>query len=131
MIKPILVWEGWYTVEDLRNNPDKVFVFGDNLKGYGKAGQAIIRDEPNAFGIPTKRYPSKDEWAYFSDKLDEEKAVTQALRVLYVLAQSKTIVFPEDGIGTGLARMSKKSPLLFDKMSHVLKRFFFFENNAK
>lgn len=57
-----------YTPKLLRANPEKVFTFGDNMKAFGKGGQAIIRDEPNAFGIPTKRYPSKDNWAYFSDK---------------------------------------------------------------
>lgn len=80
-----------YTPKLLRANPDKVYVFGDNMKGFGKGGQAIIRDEPNAFGIPTKRYPSKDDWAYFSDKEDERQAVLSSLRKLYVIGQNKVI----------------------------------------
>jgi len=46
-----------YTPEILKANPDKVYLFGDNLEKVGRgpgAGQAIIRDEPNAYGIPKK-----------------------------------------------------------------------------
>jgi hypothetical protein len=60
-----------------RRYPEKIFIYGDNLKAFGKGGQAIIRDEPNAFGIPTKRYPSWDDWAFFSDKEDEIEAVKE------------------------------------------------------
>lgn len=107
-----------------RRYSDKIWVFGDNLKKYGKGGQAIIRDEPNAFGIPTKRYPSRDDWAYFSDKADEIEAVKNALRQLYKIAQEKTIVFPEDGIGTGLARMEEKSPVAYKLMCDILEEHF-------
>jgi hypothetical protein len=117
-----------YTPKLLRSNPDKIFVFGDNMKGFGKGGQAIIRDESNAFGVPTKRYPSKDNWAYFSDKEDERLAVLSSLRKLYVIGQSKVIVFPSGGIGTGLARMGEKSPKIFEEMNGVLKDFFGFDN---
>lgn len=117
-----------YTAKLLRDNPDKVFTFGDNMKGFGKGGQAVIRDEPNAFGIPTKRYPSKDDWAYFSDKEDERMAVLVSLRKLYLIGQSKVIVFPSGGIGTGLALMREKSPKIFDEMNGILKEFFGFDN---
>lgn len=118
----------FYTPKLLRANHDKVYVFGDNMKAFGKGGQAVIRDEPNAFGIPTKRYPSKDNWAYFSDKEDERVAVIVSLRKLYLIGQRKMIVFPAAGIGTGLALMEEKSPKLFDEMNGILKEFFGFDN---
>ena len=118
----------FYTPKLLRSNPDKIYVFGDNMKGFGKGGQAIIRDEPNAFGVPTKRYPSKDNWAYFSDKEDERLAVLSNLRKLYVIGQTKVIVFPSCGIGTGLAKMSEKSPKIFEQMNGILREFFGFDN---
>lgn len=119
-----------YASKLLRDNPDKVFTFGDNMKGFGKGGQAIIRHEPNAFGIPTKRYPSKDNWAYFSDKEDERMAVLSSLRKLYVIGQNRVIVFPSGGIGTGLALMREKSPKLFSEMNGILKEFFGFDNRC-
>jgi len=61
--------------ELLRENPNKFYLFGDNLEGKGKGGQAIVRDEPNAIGIPTKKAPRRDESAYFTDdELRDNKA---------------------------------------------------------
>lgn len=117
-----------YTKEFLRQHPDKIFVFGCNMKRYGKGGQAIIRDEPNAFGIATKRYPSRDDWAYFSDKEDELNFVLTDLRNLYKLGQEKVICFPAAGIGTGLAQMKERSPLIFSKMNAILLEHFGFDN---
>src|SRR4249920_1405493 len=101
------ITEELYTSKLLRSSPEKIFVFGDNMKRYGKGGQAVIRGEPNAFGIATKRYPSRDDWAYFSDKADEMEFVLNDLRELYTLAKESVIVFPSSGIGTGLAKMQE------------------------
>lgn len=114
----------FYTKELLRANPDKIFVFGDNMKRYGKKGQAVIRDEPNAFGVATKRYPSMDEWAFFSDKQDEANCLINDLRELYRLSKSQVIVFPSAGLGTGLSKMPEKSPILYSKMMCILQDHF-------
>lgn len=113
-----------YTPELLRQNPDKIYVFGDNMKRYGRGGQAVIRDEPNAFGIATKRYPSMEDWAFFSDKDDEFDCVLNDLRGLYILSKTHTIIFPKAGIGTGLADMEKRSFALWSKMNSILKDYF-------
>lgn len=114
------------SVELLRCNPDKIYVFGDNLLRRGTAGQAAIRSEPNAFGIPTKRAPSMAPSAFFSDQPDEVEAVLQALRELYVLARTKAVVFPAAGIGTGLARMATSSPEAYRQMCAILSAHFGF-----
>lgn len=122
------------TAEMCRANPDEIFVFGDNLVGAGKrsgAGQAEIRDEPNSFGIPTKRAPSTKADAYFSDQPDEIEAVKARLRELYKLARTKRIVFPAAGIGTGRAKMAEKSPKAWAEMTRILSDFFEFENGQK
>ena len=117
-----------YTPSLLQANPNKIYVFGDNMKRYGKRGQAIIRNEPNAFGIATKRYPSMDDWAFFSDKEDEFECVVNDLRKLWVLSKSHVIVFPAAGIGTGLAEMEKRSFDLWSKMNWILKDYFGYVN---
>lgn len=114
----------FYSKELLRMYPEKIFVFGDNMKRYGKGGQAVIRDEPNAYGIATKRYPSMEDWAFFSDKNDEFDCVLNDLRRLYVLSRTHTVVFPKAGIGTGLAQMEGKSFALWSKMNSILKDYF-------
>lgn len=112
------------TVELCRANPAKVFVFGDNLAGYGTAGQACIRKEPNAFGIPTKRYPSMHDGSFFSDSECEKNHVLSSLRELYSIGRRSTIVFPTSGVGTGLARMSTCSPLIYQQMCEILLKHF-------
>lgn len=111
-----------FSVALCRENPDKIYVFGDNLIGKGKRGQAVIRDEPNAFGIPTKRLPCLDrDTCFFSDKEDEFIALTQTLGKLWALkVKGHTLVFPSNGLGTGLAQMNERSPRLYRHMRLTL-----------
>lgn len=112
------------TVRKCQANPEHIHVFGDNLAGYGTAGQACIRKEPNAFGIPTKRYPSMEAGSFFTDKECERQHVLKALRELYSLAKRRTIVFPSKGIGVGMAKMRETSPKLFAEMNDILLKHF-------
>ena len=127
----IEIEHSFYTPELLRSNPDKIYVFGDNLIRKGKGGQAIIRDEPNAFGIATKRLPSMKENAFFSDQDDEMQAVAEDLRKLWKLGQTHVIVFPASGIGTGLAQMEKRSFAIWSKICWILKDYFGYVNGEK
>ena len=112
-----------YSIEECKKYPNKIFVFGDNLIEKGTGGQAIIRNEPNSFGIPTKRLPNMMESSFFFDKKDEETRLKEKLYLLNDLfKQNKTIVFPKNGIGTGLAKMQEKSPILFSCMISYLMR---------
>ena len=116
-----------FSIEDCNNNPNKIYIFGDNLCGIGKGGQAIIRDCSNAFGIPTKRAPSMNNNAFFSDQFDEYEAVKAKIEKLITLDRYKTditFVFPTAGLGTGLAQMKTKSPKLFKYMNEQLNKHF-------
>lgn len=53
------------TKEYLKEHPNHIFVFGDNLLRKGYAGAAALRDEPNTFGFITKKYPTNDDEAFF------------------------------------------------------------------
>lgn len=97
-----------------RASADKIFVFGDNLVSKGKAGQAIIRDEPNAFGVPTKRLPSMSNDSFFSDQDEEYSLVRERLIELWILsAKGRQIVLPEREIGSGLAQLETRSPRIW------------------
>lgn len=122
----IIVMKEYYSIAKCKEMSDYIFVFGDNLIGVGKGGQAIIRDCPNAFGIPTKRLPSMEPNAFFSDQKDEIKAVKVRLDLLYKMyKEEQKIVFPADGIGTGLALLQENSPFIY---SYIKK---YFENRFK
>jgi hypothetical protein len=98
-----------FNVNLIRNNPDKIFLFGDNLKGWGKGGQAIIRDEPNAIGIPTKKAPHMNKNAFFTDT-EYSNNIKHIDEAFNKIPKGSTVVLPEDGLGTGRARLKSKAP---------------------
>ncbi|WOF81348.1 hypothetical protein P5704_025990 (plasmid) [Pseudomonas sp. FeN3W] len=113
-----------FSIEIARLNPDKIFVFGDDLVHQGTGGSACIRHEPNAFGIPIRRYPHLRNDAFFADRPDEDSMMTEALRALFLLGKHHVLVFPEDGICPASAKMKQKSPRLYAKLIHILSSHF-------
>jgi hypothetical protein len=127
-VKAAVRWMKRWTVADVKAGAKtEVFVFGDNLAGRGKGGQAVIRDEPNTVGVPTKRLPSNAEGAFFGkpENVAEEKAaITAAIDQIIVAreTQGKTIVMPEDGLGTGLAELQARAPEVWAHLQAELAR---------
>lgn len=90
---------------DLTANPTVTYVFGDNMARVGFGGQAAeMRGEPNAFGIPTCRAPG----IKYRPVMDQVACLVQWRMDCFHLEHKihhGIVVFPSDGIGTGLARM--------------------------
>lgn len=111
---PVLVQKEWFTEEQILNNPDKIFVFGDNEQRCGRGGQAkFLRGKPNVIGIRTKRLPGTDKNAYWTDDTYENnirKVLRDFDKVFEELEKGKTLIFPYDGFGTGLAKLSENAP---------------------
>lgn len=107
-------------------HPEDLFLFGDNLEGKGKAGQACIRGEPNAVGVPTKKAPSMLESAFLSDAdLPRVKALVEAPFIRaegFVGSQIGNIWIPADGLGTGLAELPKRAPAIYAVIQHWIER---------
>ncbi len=105
------------TREMMRAEPDTLFVFGDNMKERGLGGQAAeMRGEPNAVGIPTKWSPSMYAKAFFSNgDLPAVEALIRARfqRLSNHLKFGGDVVWPADGIGTGLAELPKRAPAIW------------------
>lgn len=121
---PSIVTSEMYTKELLRAHPDKIFIFGNNMENLGKGGQAVIRDEPNAYGIATKHSPHTGSDAYFSDDdLFNQKVMYRLnlqLDILDTKALSTVLVFPTGGLGTGLSAMPTHCPKLFAWLGYQL-----------
>lgn len=100
--------------EDLRNNPNTLYIFGDNLHRKGLGGQAKeMRGEPNAVGIATKAKPSQLKNSFFSDRdfdLFLEHWENDMIPVFRCLACGETVIIPSDGIGTGLSELPTRAP---------------------
>ena len=108
---------GFITRQMCRDNPDTLFVFGDNMKGKGFGGQAhFMRGEPNAVGIPTKWVPTNTPKSFFTDDDFQTVRTTidQRFQILADhLARGGNVIWPSDGIGTGRARLLQCAPRIF------------------
>jgi hypothetical protein len=103
---PLFRFKPLYSSLQLRQYPECIFLFGDNNVRQGKAGQAIVRDEPNAVGIRTKWLPSTKPEAYFYDiQLDQTLPLVEHDMdvVEELLRLGTTVYYPVSGIGTGLS----------------------------
>lgn len=112
-----------YSVASCRAKPDALFIFGDNLAGWGTAGQAAIRKEPNAIGIATKKAPRQ----FMSDgDIEEARAswVPVFERLQAHLSTGGDVIWPADGIGTGLADLRRKAPKVWDALCQNTREMF-------
>jgi hypothetical protein len=112
----------WITREDLKANPNRFYVFGDNVERRGYGGQAAqMRGEPNAIGVATKWMPSMATGAFFDDSIECQVIVMRDLNeVQKVLDEGQVVVVPTDGIGTGLSRLHATAP----KLNAFIKKWF-------
>lgn len=110
---------------DLRSNPNDLYVFGDNFLRMGMSGQAsYMRGEPNAVGVATKWAPSNAEFAFFTDdQFDKIREIwfEDTERLIQHLLEGGTVVWPEDGIGTGLSAVPTHAPKVWEWMEQYRK----------
>ncbi len=116
---PLIIQSRIYRV-DLRANPKVLYVFGDNAERWGYGGQAAeMRGEPNSIGIATLRSPgvfwSDDNFAANCGIIDADMAP-----LFSALTVGRTIVFPLDGVGTGLARLRENAPDTFRHLQNKI-----------
>lgn len=110
----MIVFQKMVTRQDLRSNPLVYYVFGDNARRVGHGGQAAeMRGEPNALGVATKWAPSNSPGAYFSEERDDEQTALLTADLAVVarrIGEGHLVIWPADGIGTGLADLVHRWP---------------------
>lgn len=112
MSNKVKIWPNHFTLKDCQRSPNALFIFGDNVSKVGHAGQAIIRDQTNAYGIPTCCAPG----VAFTDKNFQWNCNSIDLSISKILKKAKNydfIYFPEGGIGTGLAMLHTRAPTTY------------------
>ena len=111
----------------LRANPQVLFVFGDNVDRIGDRGQAAeMRGEPNAVGVATKWFPATSHDAYFYDRQEDLilRIWAQDLDPVHAaLCQNRIVVWPQDGIGTGLSQLPQRAPELWTILEETRQSF--------
>lgn len=123
--------EYFYSVEICLNNPNKLFIFGDNTQRYGKAGQAQIRECQNSVGLATKFNPGMNDHDFFSDaRLEECSTIMEqdVQKIINCLTNPSrgfdTLVFPVNGFGTGLSQLPEKAPRTYGMLCKLLNDYF-------
>jgi hypothetical protein len=117
-----------YTRSLIMANPAVLFAFGDNLARIGYGGQAKeARGCLNAIGIPTKISP--DRYIFDEDveqEIDRFKwPISRAFAILRThIRKDGTIVWPKDGVGTGLARLHITAPRTFAAIEGIKEAVF-------
>jgi Domain of unknown function (DUF4326) len=102
--------------EDLRDNPGRIFLFGDNELRQGRGGQAAV-------GVATKRSPKTTPDAYWSDShyarqvaiLERDLAPAFAC-----IRRGGTVICPSRGPGTGLAELPARAPRTFATLRQLI-----------
>ena len=101
-IKP----ETTITREFLRDNPNIIFVFGDNEGRVGYGGAAALRDEPNTYGFVTKKDLGEAEPNFTPDEYISV-FVDEALKLRRKIAENQDKMFYISRLGAGLANKFK------------------------
>ncbi len=130
-MKKIEIFSTNWTEIDVMKSPSKFFVFGDNCERWGKGGQALIRDQRNSIGLRTKKKPDNLSSSFFND-LEYQKNCQLILEDILTIKEKQlngsVIVLSKNGYGTGLAKLSERSPETFNYLNESLKNFLHFDN---
>lgn len=141
MAEPVLVFGKSYkngclkwTLKDVEELSQYIWVFGDNVIRKGELGQACIRKAPNALGIRTKYYPSMKPGSFFTDKeyesncrmisKDVDEIIEKVMSTNNIEECYEGIVIPkrECWPGTGLARLDECAPKTFNFLCGEMER---------
>lgn len=119
---PLIIQKEWITAKQMAEQSDVWFVFGDNQRRVGYGGQAkIMRGKPNALGVATCKMPGHP--LSDKDRNDFQILAQDLARVESFLFVGEHVVFPGDGIGTGLASMPTDAPKLFAFLEATIERW--------
>ena len=140
----IVKFSGLYDRGMARENPNDILVFGDNNARTGtgpNSGQAVIRPEPNAFGIRTKINPRNRPEDFLSDNtLERNKAwIDEDIKRILIKADetNATIKIPWNNqtqrwnLGTGRAALEGKAPKTFQYLQSKLDDLFASQQKAQ
>lgn len=120
-LKKVIIFTRFWSLSDCENNPDWLFIFGENEQQYeskkkpysNRAGQAVIRSADNSFGFRTKKRPTRHSSSYWYDsEFARNKALIDEdiLKIKHLMKSYTCLVLPEDGLGTGLSDLKNKAP---------------------
>lgn len=107
---------------DLIRNPQVLYVFGDNVARKGLGGQAAeMRHEGNAVGVATKYSPNSPFVEQHLATIAQKRIIDEDMKPLFDhVTKGGIVIWPTDGIGTGLAQLPQLAPTTFEYLEAKL-----------
>ena len=91
------------TAKQLDDNPDWIFVFGDNLIGKGTGGAARLRYHPQAYGFITKKYPNYNITSYYTPVEYKPVFAGEMAKLVKLIEENPGKTFIVSKLGSNLA----------------------------
>lgn len=95
------------TCNYLRQNPNHIFVFGDNLQRKGMRGAASLRNEPNTYGFVTKKAPNNNDGSFYKPEEYLPKFKSEIKKLKKELIKNPDKIYFISRLGGGLANKYK------------------------
>jgi len=107
----------------LNKEPDRFFVFGDNVLHKGTGGAASLRHHPRAIGFITKKFPNNKPDSFYNDSDYWEVFHIEMRKLKKVLIANLNATFYISKLGAGLANRNSIfekiiEPNLFDGLKY-------------
>lgn len=96
----------------LEENPNHIFVFGDNILRVGYGGAAILRDLPNTYGFVTKRFPNNNDESFYKPDIYKYVYELEMQNLRNQLESDPVSLYLISKLGAGLANKYN----IFDKI---------------
>ncbi len=115
------IFKGYWTLNNVKERHDYIFIFGDNDIENGTGGQATIRGQPNAMGIPTTKTPDVHYTdAEYLDNVKKIKASICKIKCVLKSGEFNKVVFSSGGLGTDIAQLKEHAPFTFAKLNQLV-----------
>lgn len=95
------------TKEFLDQNPNSVFVFGDNTRRVGYGGAAVLRDHSQSYGFITKKNPDNMDESFFRPESYRIDFTVQSIELQLVVEKNPDKIYYISQLGGGLANRYK------------------------
>lgn len=95
------------TKQFLDENPNAVFVFGDNLRRVGYGGAAVLRDHPQTYGFITKKNPDNRDESFYTPDNYRMDFLAYAVELQIFIEKNIDKTFYISQLGGGLANRYK------------------------
>jgi hypothetical protein len=95
------------TKKFLDENPNAIFIFGDNLRRVGYGGAAALRDHPQTYGFITKRNPDNREESFYRPDTYTTDFLAHAVELQLFIEKNTDKIFYISQLGGGLANKYK------------------------